>query len=412
MPTRCHPVAVPAHRVDLTVVAKHPERLRQLPGGKRIRRKTLVNQRQRAGGARILKVEVVRTQCVRQHHALVADGPRGHRHDVEAVAVRSEGSHRVAELLARDKQAAFERVLVALLGEADEYLTGQRLARPDDIRQHRTVDRHVAPPEHRQAIAPKRGLGLLFAARPGHTLARKENLPDAVGTVRECEPCLRGRSAEQNIGYLHQQSDPVPDRRVGADSTPVCQVDHQFETLRDDRRTRPALEIRDKADPARIVLVRRVVQPLPNGCLGEESSMHQQSSDVNHVVPARRGPAFRASRRAALARHRHPRGANRRTGSETAGSHPERQTARANRGRQCARRRCRAKPASFAWSVPGEHHQFRGHNSKVVPLRDLGGRDDGCSLSRLPRPGAAPTHCARVIATWRGALRRAWLLVR
>src|SRR3546814_19340039 len=47
LPTRRHPVHVPAQRVDLAIVRDHPEWVREAPGREGVGRETLVDERQR-----------------------------------------------------------------------------------------------------------------------------------------------------------------------------------------------------------------------------------------------------------------------------------------------------------------------------------------------------------------------------
>ena len=71
---RRHPVHVAAHGVDLAVVRDHTERMREIPGRKRIGGKALVHQRQRADHPCILQIEIILADLVGQQHALVDDG--------------------------------------------------------------------------------------------------------------------------------------------------------------------------------------------------------------------------------------------------------------------------------------------------------------------------------------------------
>src|SRR5271170_1342340 len=65
---RVHPVHVAANGVDLSVVTEIAVRMRELPGGKRVGRKTLMDQAERAHGVRIgqLVVELYDLGCEQQ----------------------------------------------------------------------------------------------------------------------------------------------------------------------------------------------------------------------------------------------------------------------------------------------------------------------------------------------------------
>jgi len=49
-------IPIAADRVDLAVVRDHPERMREVPRGERVRRVTLVENRERAGEERRLEI--------------------------------------------------------------------------------------------------------------------------------------------------------------------------------------------------------------------------------------------------------------------------------------------------------------------------------------------------------------------
>jgi len=83
---RRHPVAVAAHRVDLTVVGHDPERLGQRPRRERVGGETRVDQRDLAREPGVREVREERFELGRGEHALVDDRARRERSEVHAQA--------------------------------------------------------------------------------------------------------------------------------------------------------------------------------------------------------------------------------------------------------------------------------------------------------------------------------------
>ncbi len=82
--SRLEPADVAVDRVDLAVVAQQPERLGSLPARVGVRRKALVEDRERDGEGRILEVLVEPRELARRAQGLVGDGPERKRSDVDA----------------------------------------------------------------------------------------------------------------------------------------------------------------------------------------------------------------------------------------------------------------------------------------------------------------------------------------
>ena len=91
-------------------------------------------------------------------------------------------------------------------------------------------------------------------------------MPDAVlasGRQREAEPCALAR--EKLVRNLDQDAGAVAGFRIAAAGAAMRQVDQDLDALLDDVVRALALDVRDKADTAGIVLVGGVVQAL---CFG------------------------------------------------------------------------------------------------------------------------------------------------
>src|SRR5262249_25107668 len=85
---------------------------------------------------------------------------------------------------------------------------------------------------------------------------------------RQLHARLRHLLAEEPVGDLDQDAGAVGELRVPADRAAVRQVPQDRQALLDDRVALLPLDVRDEADAAGVVLVRRVVQPLRSGRSG------------------------------------------------------------------------------------------------------------------------------------------------
>ncbi len=263
---RADPVDVAAQRIDLAVVADEAERVREVPRGERVRREALVNHRERRHHRLVAKVHVVLADLMREQHSLVDQRARRHRRHVELLAVaKLQRLDRVAGFLADDVELALERVLVHVVGPArDEHLPDHGLHFLRAHRQPGVVRRHVAPAEQHLSFARDRALDLLLARHPRRRLLRQEHHADAVLTDGGQRQSLAAADAtKERVGNLDQDARAVALQRVGAGGAAVGEVAQDREALRDDRVALLALDVRDEAEPARIVLVRRVVKTLP-----------------------------------------------------------------------------------------------------------------------------------------------------
>ena len=259
------PVDVAAHRVDLAVVADHAERMRQVPGREGVGRETLMHQRERRLDARVLQVEVVLADLVREQHALVAQGARRHRRHVELLAVlQAQRLDGVPRALADDVELALERVGDGdAAAAADEHLPDHRLDAPGGLGEVAVVDRHVAPAEQHLALFLDRALDLVFAGDARSRVARQEHHADAVlPGGRQPHAEARHFLAQEAIGNLDQQAGAVGELGIPADRTAVGEVSEDRQPLLDDAVRLLALDVRDEAYAAGVVLMGGVIKPL------------------------------------------------------------------------------------------------------------------------------------------------------
>ena len=262
---RIHPVDVAAHGVDLAVVAEVAERVRELPGRKRVGRETLVDHREGGGDPLVREVRVVAVEPLGQDHSLVADGPAGERDDVEGLS-RGEpealyGGHRD---LADHEELALERILVpAARAAGDERLPDPGLVRLDALPEDRGVHRYVPPAEEALALGRHGGGERFLAGAPRRAAAGQEHHPDPVAARSgKLDPEPGALAPQQGVGGLDKDAGPVAGERVRADRPPVGDVAEELEPLPDDFAAGPVADVHDEADAARVVLLGGIVESL------------------------------------------------------------------------------------------------------------------------------------------------------
>ena len=202
---------------------------------------------------------------MREQHPLVDDRARRQRRHVELLAVAQvERLDRVAGPLADHVELALQRVGVDVAAAApDEDLPDDRLDLLGPFGQPAVVHRHVAPAEQDLAFGGDRALDLLLARDPGGRLLRQEHHPRTVLPDRgQRDPELAAGPAQERVRQLDQDAGAVALQGVGARGAPVREVLEDGERVADDRVVLLPLDVRDEAQPARVVLVRRVVEPL------------------------------------------------------------------------------------------------------------------------------------------------------
>ena len=230
----------------------------------------------------VLEVEVILAHLVRQQHPLVDDGARREGRRVEIAVGLAQGGDPVLDLLADDEQLALERVPVgAVLAAADEDLAHEGFGGDDALAQPRIVDRHVAPAEHMLAFRPDELFDDTDAVRPRPVVARQEQHADAViARLGQIDADVGADRAQMGIRHLDQDSRPVARQRVRADRAAVGQVLQNLQALLDDPVALPVPYVDDESDPARIVLVARVVEPLLPG-----RHLTRVPNGFGHVLP-------------------------------------------------------------------------------------------------------------------------------
>ena len=179
---RCHPVDVAAQRVDLAVVRHHPIRMGKSPRRERVGREALMDEREGCLVTRVQKVAVVRRELANEHHALVDDRARRHRHRIIFRDLRAaDRVDAIRHDLADDEESALEIVFGREIGcSADEDLLRHRLDRLHTLAKTGIVDRHVAPADHRLALRRDGLFNDIAHLLPGLAVAWHEELADRV----------------------------------------------------------------------------------------------------------------------------------------------------------------------------------------------------------------------------------------
>ena len=152
---RIDPIDVAAHRVDFAVMGDIAIGMRQLPAREGVGRETLMHQRHRRHGQRVLQVAVEAAHIVRQQQALIDNRARRQRRHVELIDRRKlvllgQRRQRVLRLLADGQQLAFEMIGIAgVRTGGDDRLADQRHAVQNGLAQSGGIGRHVAPAQQR-----------------------------------------------------------------------------------------------------------------------------------------------------------------------------------------------------------------------------------------------------------------------
>ena len=214
-----------------------------------------MDEREGGGDALVLQVRVGAEELRRHQHPLVDDRARAEAREDEVGAGGELGD------AADHVELALEGLGVeAGCGGDDEVSdTGRdgsrRLA---DLRHD---ERHVAPRDDALAFVGDGALDERLELGAAVRVGRQEADRDAV---------LAGRrqlgvdhAAEEFVGQLDQDPGAVARPRVGAGGAAVLEVLERPDRAHDGLVARDAVELRDRADPAGVVLVGRVVEADP-----------------------------------------------------------------------------------------------------------------------------------------------------
>ncbi len=267
MPARIHPIDVAAYRIDFSVMAEKAERLREAPGGEGIGRKPLMEQRDGGGEIGVLEIQVELRQIRRQHHALVHHGPGRHGNDVEIAPRRLVLiPKRVMGLLSNDIELALESVRVRCLRPPlNQHLTDDRLRLLDAFPQHAVVDRNIAPADQHLPFTGNRRFDRFHREVALRGVVRQKDHAYGVVAHRwQGDAARRELLPHESIGNLNQNTGAVAGQRIRPDRAPMIQIMDDLQRLMNDLVLRLVMDVRNKPEAARIMLIGRVIEPLLN----------------------------------------------------------------------------------------------------------------------------------------------------
>jgi len=130
----------------------------------------------------------------------------------------------------------------------------------------RTIDGSVAPTEHGETLFADDALDDAFLLPADVRLDGKESHAHAVlSRGRQGETELGALAREELVGDLNQDAGAIAGSGIATASAPVRQVDQNLDAFADDVVRPLALEMRNEANSAGIVLVARVIKALRRG---------------------------------------------------------------------------------------------------------------------------------------------------
>ena len=214
-----------------------------------------MHQRQARFEGGVAQIREELAQLLGGEHALVDDGARRQRREVDAV----DG---VLHPLAQHEGAPLERHGVDVgAGRRNEQLLNERHGALGDQAQVAGVGRDGAPTQHRQPLLGGRvrhdGTGFRRVVGVG---GQEDDADGVTAGVGQREPGRLGGAGEEAVRDLHQDAGAVSGVDLGAGGATVGQALQDGEAAIDDVVVRTAVEIGHHADTAGVVLVCRVVE--------------------------------------------------------------------------------------------------------------------------------------------------------
>ena len=200
----------------------------------------------------------------RQQQTFVNDGARGERRDVKKTLVgQAGGGHLVLGAFADHVELAFQLLFGHPPGPPHEDLLDIGLRGARHAANGRGIDGGVAPTEHGETLFTDDALQDAFALQADVRLHGKEGHAHAVlSRRRQRETELSALAGEELVGDLNQDAGAIAGAGIAAAGAPVRQVDQNLNAFQNDVVRLLALEVRNEADSAGIVLLARVVQAL------------------------------------------------------------------------------------------------------------------------------------------------------
>ena len=168
--------------------------------------------------------------------------------------------------LANDVELALESVFVHSVGTSDKNLLDVWLRNPRHAANGIAIHRRISPSQNGQPFFTNNLLENSFALQALMFLDRQERHADGIFTdIGKIEAKRQALADKEFVWNLNQNTGAVTGFRIAAAGTAVGQVDQYLNALEDDVVALLTANAGDKADPASVMLVSRVVQPLGRG---------------------------------------------------------------------------------------------------------------------------------------------------
>ncbi len=183
----------------------------------------------------------------------------------------------VQHLLPDRQDLALKSVLIGDVRAGLDDRLGDERHRLDDLdAEPGGVDADIAPGKEGLALGMDVMLDVLD--RDGARLLvhrQKAHCHRIAAGGRQGEAALRRPMAQQLVRHLDHAAGAVAHQRVGADRAAMVEVDEDLQAAADDVVRFSALDVDDKADAARIVLVARIVESSGLACCHPHSLFNQ-----------------------------------------------------------------------------------------------------------------------------------------
>ena len=234
-----HAVLVALQRVDLAVVAEQPERLRALPGRRRVRREAAVEHDVRRDERRVSEVGVEERQAVADDERLVSHRPEREAREVVAdagVAARRLGA------AARPERAPLGLQRVESLGAQQQPLRERRQVSQRMGAEVGLVDRDGSPPSELEALDATRRVDRVLSLSHGRAVVaveERERDTEPPGVKRSAE-LRRADVGEEGVRDRREDPGPVARHAVGGERGTMPHTAQPVEREVDDGARGPA----------------------------------------------------------------------------------------------------------------------------------------------------------------------------
>src|SRR5271170_6093570 len=235
-----------------------------LPAGKCVRRKALVHQAQGAHHVGIGKFLVEICDLRSEQQSFVDNRARRKRRNIENLAVSNFGLPDLGlRPLSDHVQFALESIFIEAFAAAYKNLLNVRLGGAGNAADCRGIRGCITPSQYREALFAHDALEDSFALQTLVLLDREKSHSHAVGArLGQLKADLVTFSRKKFVRNLNQNAGAIAGFGVAAAGAAMREVDEYFNSLADDLVAFFAANAGYKANAARVMLVRRVVETL------------------------------------------------------------------------------------------------------------------------------------------------------